>query len=108
MKTPPRNNPDVEEKPQALSPRSPLAWEESEEYQRVQARTIVVLFVVIVTGSVAHSLYTRDWIRLSWWGKLVGGIVAGVLVWSASIWILTRLLQVGMSWFWRLQSKGKA
>jgi len=83
MKISPHDNPSLDEK-HPTPPQSPsLPWEESEQYQRFQARTIVVLFVVVVVSSVAHSLYTRNWLRLVWWGNIVSGIFAGILVWSA-------------------------
>jgi len=50
MKISPHDNPSLDEK-HPTPPQSPsLPWEESEQYQRFQARTIVVLFVVVVVS----------------------------------------------------------
>jgi hypothetical protein len=58
-----------------------MAWEESEEFQRAQARILVVVFVLWV-GDLVLLAWRGDETGILWLGAGIGGLVAGISVWT--------------------------
>jgi hypothetical protein len=67
----------------------PILWEEDERDQRAAARFMATFLVVCVALSAAHSFWWRDWDALWSLAENVVAVGAGVLVWSAFIWLIS-------------------
>ena len=57
-------------------------WEESEEYQRGQAWTLIALFTLLVGYSAGTAAWQGDWRTVMLWLGVVLCVAAGCVLWS--------------------------